>query len=250
MDKIDFFKYPRFPLASETLDLLQQMSVMMSKAAGIGGDNYILSGCVEAGPNVGAGFIVFDGEVLPFQAGAKETYIVVEETKRSVTAEGQVFADIYISRVARFGTGAGQKAWADFARISIPDIYAKIAAVIPAGLISMWSGLVPPDGWAICDGTNGTPDLRGRFVVGQAEDPQFILIGQTGGAKTVTLTLNQIPEHTHSYQAPLVDGDHPGGSNGYDRPNAKTAGTTGTAGAGHPHENLPPYYVLAYIMKL
>lgn len=251
MNSIDLFKYPRFPLAVETIDFLQQMAVMMSKAACIGGDNFILSGCVETGTNVSTGFIVIAGEVMPFVGGTKETYIVVEEIKRSVTAEGQVFTDIYITRHARFGTGADQKAWADFARISIADIYDQITHVIPAGLVSMWSGVVAPAGWAICDGTNGTPDLRGRFIVGQKTgDAQFETIGNVGGVKMVNLTIAQMPVHAHSYQAATISGDHPGGDNGYDRPNSVNGNTTGGAGNGDAHENLPPFYVLAYIMKV
>lgn len=43
-----------------------------------------------------------------------------------------------------------------------------IAAVIPTGLICLWSGAADalPAGWALCNGSNGTPDLRGRFLVG------------------------------------------------------------------------------------
>ena len=47
MNRIELFNYPRFPLSAETIDFLQQMSVLMAKAAGIGGDNFILSGCTE-----------------------------------------------------------------------------------------------------------------------------------------------------------------------------------------------------------
>lgn len=73
---------------------------------------------------------------------------------------------------------------------------------VPAGIISMWYGLLEniPAGWALCDGTNGTPDLRGKFVKGApaGQEP-----GQTGGAAT----------HTHSDHAQLTHagaavGDH------------------------------------------
>ena len=120
MNKIDLFKYPRFPLSSETLDFMQQMAVLTAKLAGLGGINYILNGCVETGSSVAAGVIVINGEILPFIGGTKTTYVVIEETNRSVTAESQLYADIYTSRVCRFGTGTVQIEWSTIKRV--PDL--------------------------------------------------------------------------------------------------------------------------------
>lgn len=67
----------------------------------------------------------------------------------------------------------------------------------PRGTIQMWSGTIAtiPKGWQLCDGTNGTPNLRDRFVVGAGDSYET---GNTGGANTVTLTTSQIPSHNHS----------------------------------------------------
>jgi len=249
MDQVDFLKYPKFPLSSETLVFMQDMALLAAKAAGIGGDNYILSGCATTGGNVSDGIVVIGGEPMPFVGGTQTAYVIVKETSRTVTADGQVYADIYTTRKARFGTGSGQVAWALFGRISIPAIIESIASVIPAGLISMWSGTVAPTGWHLCDGTDGTPDLRGRFVVGQdLADVDFVTMGQTGGAKDVALTVAQMPAHTHSYNDRILDAN-PSGTTGYAKPGSVLAATTGSTGNGDTPENLPPYYVLAYIMK-
>lgn len=68
---------------------------------------------------------------------------------------------------------------------------------IPSGIITMWSGSVDniPSGWLLCDGSNGTPPLQDRFIVGAGSAYQ---VNDTGGAESVTLSSSQIPSHTHS----------------------------------------------------
>lgn len=171
---------------------------------------------------------------------------------------------------------------------AIRQLMADIAAgaqvgLVPSGIISMWSGSIAtiPTGWAICDGTSGTPDLRGRFLVGAGGT---YAVGATGGADTVALTEAQLPVHSHAAGALGTGGagghshgtgvgggfiiGNAGANNGFDGGGAyfpttsvaNTAavgdhthtitGNTATAGTGGSHENRPPYYALAYIMKL
>jgi len=143
---------------------------------------------------------------------------------------------------------------------------------VPSGGIILWSGSVAsiPSGWFLCDGNNSTPDLRDRFVVGAGSS---YAVGATGGASSVTLSTSQIPSHTHTFSGTTSHvGDHthsiPDGS-GVDGASALEAGlvtgtvqsgaagahshtfsgTTAATGSGSSHENRPPYYALAYIMK-
>ena len=112
----------------------------------------------------------------------------------------------------------------------------------------MWSGSVYniPSGWYLCNGQNGTPDLRDRFIVGAGSS---YAVGATGGAAQVTLTVDQIPAHEHTYTNYNTNG---GGVifNGsvLDKSMGYTANTS-SVGGGQAHENRPPYYALCFIMK-
>ena len=146
-----------------------------------------------------------------------------------------------------------------------------LANSVPSGIISLWSGTIAsiPSGWYLCNGSNSTPDLRNKFVIGASVDETAIaktsITGsntQTGGSKdavnishTHTATVTD-PGHFHVYQMLQGSGGQFFGSGGQvsgDR-NTTTA-TTGitiansTEGVSGTNLNLPPYYALAYIMK-
>ena len=146
-------------------------------------------------------------------------------------------------------------------------------ANIPRGLIAMWNGVSVPEGWALCNGQIvedlQTPDLSGKFIVGWSSgNEDYNLIGNTGGQEKVTLSTQEIPSHVHNFadayfieaHSDLVGangtqwiGNNLSGSNKTDRDNSYVClwdHDTRAAGGGQPHENRPPYYVLAYIIKL
>jgi len=79
---------------------------------------------------------------------------------------------------------------------------------VPSGVITLWSGSTGsiPSGWVICDGTNSTPDLRDRFVVGAGNT---YAVAATGGANTVALSEAELAAHTHSVSGTTAsDGAH------------------------------------------
>jgi len=119
------------------------------------------------------------------------------------------------------------------------------------GMIMEWSGLIEniPSGWVLCDGNNGTPDLRGRFILGYNPNMEKYTIGKYGGTEKHTLTVQEIPSHNHG--APTIAGDNntcvcKGGSGVC----ASKWDFTDGIGGSQPHNNMPPYYVLSYIMKI
>lgn len=171
---------------------------------------------------------------------------------------------------------------------------AQLNNPIPRGVITMWFGAVEnvPNGWSLCDGTLGTPDLTNRFVIGAGDT---YAPGATGGSLTsassgghthteaaagshnhtgvsgsTVLTTDQIPAHTHTYGLASGDFGTVGvGTDGYSTLTTTASGSTG-GGLGHTHTIgtdgnhahtinsvgdhthtvTPPYYALAYIMKL
>ena len=144
---------------------------------------------------------------------------------------------------------------------------------VPVGVISIWSGDVSsiPAGWAVCDGSNGTPDLTGSFIVGAGssfgsaaanDGGQPYVKGTSGGKREVALTISEMPKHYHEYFGDdqlEVHATRVRDQSGYDASSSKsgnsawfkttTAGGNSTGGT-DAHENLPPYYALYYIMKI
>ena len=124
---------------------------------------------------------------------------------------------------------------------------------MPSGSIIMYNGDVAPSGWAICNGQNGTPDLRDKFIVSTGSSYNR---GDTGGAESVTLTKDQIPSHDHNVDVLAEFGStHGTWSTGSGYRQVHTLGThnkpiTSDTGGGQSHENRPPYYALTFIMKL
>jgi hypothetical protein len=146
---------------------------------------------------------------------------------------------------------------------------------IPLGVISLWYGSIGsvPTGWYLCDGTNGTPDLRNKFVVGAGStysvaatggSTDAIVVSHTHTATSTSTSTVTDPGHNHTIATtPNITGT--GANSAEDGPVTSTfntgTSTTGitvatattttnaSAGVSGTNANLPPYYALAYIMK-
>ncbi len=131
------------------------------------------------------------------------------------------------------------------------------STLMPSGGIIMWSGTVAtiPTGWVLCDGSNSTPDLRDKFVVGAKQDSGGVAktnltgsLTQSGGSTTIA-TAN-LPASGLSYTVAANDGGTPSTASFLGRSGSSLGtftGTTGNMGSGTAYAQ--PYYALCFIMK-
>ena len=144
---------------------------------------------------------------------------------------------------------------------------------LPKGTIVIYNGTKAPTGWTLCNGSNGTPDLRGRFVYGYGARAGKRWKG-SGGSETHKLSTNEMPRHSHSNRCSTSNaGKHrhyytkfPSGRGNiaagrYWKARGSHTGYSGNHshrcsvsiynnGGSRAHNNMPPYVVLSYIMKL
>jgi hypothetical protein len=152
----------------------------------------------------------------------------------------------------------------------IVGVQTAVGTTIPTGMINLWYGAIGsvPSGWYLCDGANGTPDLRDRFVVGAGSTYS---VAATGGATdaivvshthtaTSTSTVTD-PGHSHTADQPSAGSTAANGGIYYGQGGNRATGTSVTsitvatattnasAGVSGTNANLPPYYALCYVMK-
>lgn len=146
---------------------------------------------------------------------------------------------------------------------------------IPSGIILSYGGAVAPTGWLLCQGqavsrttytnlfavlgesygagdgstTFNLPNLKGKIAVGyDSTQTEFDALGETGGDKTHTLTVDEIPSHTHTLNAGNFENAQPRvGTGNNDGATTRTSSATGGGGA---HNNLQPYVVTNYVIKI
>lgn len=175
----------------------------------------------------GTGVVIPNGQTIPVYCDGTNFYALVTGTATNFSVTGNLavsgtstltgntsvggnlavtgtstFTGIPSGPTAAYGTNTTQLATTAF-----------VQASVPAGVIVLWSGSIAsiPTGWYLCNGSNSTPDLRDKFVVGAGST---YAVGATGGSATTTLIEANLPSHTHSISA---------------------SGTTSTADLSHTH---------------
>lgn len=153
---------------------------------------------------------------------------------------------------------------------------AAVAGILlPTGLILPYGGSTAPTGWLLCQGqaisrttyaalfaiigtaygvgdgstTFKVPDMQGRIPVGlNTSDTDFNTLGKSGGAKTHTLSIAEMPSHTHGIPV-YAGGGSTNGVQSYDAAVLQTTRQTNSQGGGSAHNNLQPFNTVAYIIK-
>ena len=156
-------------------------------------------------------------------------------------------------------------------------VQTALASAFSTGMIMMWSGTIAtiPTGWVLCNGSNSTPDLRNRFIIGAHSDSAGVAYSTVTGSNTQTGGTKDAINVSHTHTITDAGHTHANGSynqllsttgsgtvasfnNDANEPDLRGSGTISTvttgitidsAGSSGTNQNLPPYYALAFIMK-
>ena len=242
-------------------DKVSEWSSTAANNTDIAGIN-IAEGCAPSGINNAIRELM--AQVKDMQTGADNDGLVVGGTFTS--SGGAVFSSTI---TANGSVGSSGQVLASRGAGLSPQ-WSSVGFV--AGMIVMWSGTVAtiPSGWVLCDGTNSTPDLRDKFVIGARQDDSGVAktnvtgsLTQTGGSKDAIVVSHTHsvtdPGHNHTINTDVGSAAAAGVTTTYAlRQKSTTGGTTGSSstgitidstGSSGTNANLVPYYALAFIQK-
>ncbi|WP_304287645.1 hypothetical protein [Capnocytophaga leadbetteri] len=273
-----------YPFDVAFLAFMQNSYRLFNSLGSMAGNKAIISGCEEIGNTITPGTVFINGELFPFEGGAKGDTVIIKEETNEVTFEDGFLRPLETIRTAAFGRSVPEKTfnWEDFKRVynlqylgenktdntETEKLLKRIEKLekqkqaVPIGLIALWGKPANeiPAGW------REYVNLRGKMPIGL--DPDYVKtkddvqdyglnqILKQGGERSHKLTVEEMPTHAHNYGdiyfseawgTVQVPGNIGSRETDYDNKGYNMTRTTENVGGDQPHNNMPPYRVVQFI---
>ena len=284
MNKLNLTHEAGYPFDVNFLAFMQSAYSLFNHFGHLAGNLSIISGCEQTGNTISTGTVFINGELLPFEGGAKSDTIFIKEVTNEVTFEDGFLRHLETIRTVAFGRSVPEKTfnWGDFKRVNnlqeledrkaekktLEDLKEEVARLklqkqaVPIGLIALWGKPANeiPAGW------REYVNLRGKMPVGldpdyiktkdDSQDYQFNSLLKSGGERSHRLTIAEMPLHTHNYNdiyyseawgTVYIPGSIGSEETDYDNKGYDMTRTSAGTGGDQPHNNMPPYRVVQFI---